>query len=681
LSTAVLALVCAPAAFGAVPACPEEPFRYNGFSVNQVQVASPLSFVPAVSGWLSSFKPGLPVQPKDAFDAEIYSSGVATLKNSLTDALGSTPRLRIVVVTGSLENCQNHSLDITYHVFFLNFPAAAAPTIEQRRDETQRPSSSAAEKNAPATVLTSPLAGFNSSRHLFGGIHASMAANGKIFDAIDVSEIGSPSGTETRISVVGARNPKLALLDSVEYRIQYLRSDLPSSQSSLRQAAMEGRILATSKPLWNGDVRARWGVAFQGGHNNTSLTPAPGSGVLAAASGGSLKLAFGATGRFGEQSVAASYGLALGASDAAFQLDYTKQVFDGGWDGVLHWPIKDKITRGHWPIALQARVGAGQINVRNRVPATELFFGGNSVTSFFPGAAWDIRGGPFTRGIAENRFVGTGFGGDRFASFSFTVAPTVFPKPLIPWKVLRDPKFSSALETGINTGETATKLFYIGQQPAAKEVAQKLDIIFPDLDRAEASLQSLKGKVPAPLQADLDTAEGKHAQALQTVSNARKNPTVLAAVRGSLRGFATSLTALNTKLAGVSDIDQQRKDLADIATSLLAQADQVEKNRKSIDVTAAEDRAKKDFAEIRPILNTFVNELNGIAVSPVFIFDAARIHPDPTGFHYTPGFGVRFTALIMNLTLGVAHNAHPLPQFHQTSNTFFVSFDITNMFR
>jgi hypothetical protein len=681
LGCAVVALTAAPAIFGAVPACPEEPFRYNGFTVDQVQVTSPLSFVPAVSGWLSGLKPGLPVQPKDSFDAGKYSAGVTTLKDSVTATLGDTARLRVIVVTGSLGNCQEHSLDITYHVFFLNFPAAAAPTIEQRRDETQRPSSSAAEKNAPASIVTTPLAGFNPSRHLFGGFHASLATRSKLFDSFDISEVGSPSGTETQASLVGSRSPRLTLLDSADYRIQYWRSDLPSPLTHLRQAFIEGRFLATSKPLFAGNIRARWGVGFQGGHEDTSLAPVTGSQTLAAAGGGSLKLAFGATGRFGEHSVAASYGLALGASDAAFRLDYARQVLDAGWNGVLHWPFKDAVSRGHWPIAIQARVGAGQINVRNRVPASERFFGGNSVASFFPGAAWDIRSGPFIRGISENRLAATGFGGDRYASISLTIAPTVFPIPLIPWKVLRDPQFQTALQTGINTGMTATKLFYIGRQPAAKELAQKLDVIFPNLDHAESVLESLRDQLPSALQPDLDEAERRQAQARQTITNARKDPTVLPAVRGSLRMFANGLNAFNTKIADVSGADQQRKELGDLATALLAQADQVEKDRKAIDVTAAQKQAERDFAEVRPIINTFVNELNGIAISPVFLFDAARIHPDPTGFHCAPGAGIRFTALIMNLTLGWAHNAHPLPQFRQTSNTFFVSFDITDLFR
>jgi hypothetical protein len=81
------------------------------------------------------------------------------------------------------------------------------------------------------------------------------------------------------------------------------------------------------------------------------------------------------------------------------------------------------------------------------------------------------------------------------------------------------------------------------------------------------------------------------------------------------------------------------------------------------------------------VLDTFLKELNGVALSPVALFDAARIHPDPTGIHFTYGGGVRVTFFNISLTGAYAVNPHPVRSLGQGRGAVVFSFEVSDIFR
>src|SRR6185312_11749907 len=66
---------------------------------------------------------------------------------------------------------------------------------------------------------------------------------------------------------------------------------------------------------------------------------------------------------------------------------------------------------------------------------------------------------------------------------------------------------------------------------------------------------------------------------------------------------------------------------------------------KQIDEAQSEKRASEDMAFTRRTLNTLFNDVNIYSISPVVVFDVARIGPRNGTFggtRYGPGAGIRF---------------------------------------
>ena len=77
---------------------------------------------------------------------------------------------------------------------------------------------------------------------------------------------------------------------------------------------------------------------------------------------------------------------------------------------------------------------------------------------------------------------------------------------------------------------------------------------------------------------------------------------------------------------------------------------------KQIDENRAQKQATADMAFTRRTLNTLFNDVNIYSISPVFVFDVARIGPGG-GTRYGPGAGIRFElATTAHFTLGYAWN-------------------------
>jgi hypothetical protein len=86
---------------------------------------------------------------------------------------------------------------------------------------------------------------------------------------------------------------------------------------------------------------------------------------------------------------------------------------------------------------------------------------------------------------------------------------------------------------------------------------------------------------------------------------------------------------------------------------------------KQIDEDRAQKQATNDMAFTRRTLNTLFNDVNIYSISPVFVFDMARIGPRNGAFggtRYGPGAGIRFElATTAHFTLGYAWNVRQGP--------------------
>jgi hypothetical protein len=247
--------------------------------------------------------------------------------------------------------------------------------------------------------------------------------------------------------------------------------------------------------------------------------------------------------------------------------------------------------------------------------------------------------------------------------------------------VLRDPSFNVATETAINTAIKFQKIYYEGQQQAAQDAARDLDTILPDLEEVGKILDSLKGKLPASLDAAFDSAEHSQGTAFRTATSARSDPAILPAVPNNIAGALTKLDTLNQGLAAIAAFEKEREELEKLHKTLQAELNKLRTDLKAIDAKDAEAKAEKDLAVVRPVLDTFLHELNLIALSPVVLFDVARLWPDPLGTRYGIGGGLRATFLNLNLTVGYSFNPNPQPQLKQGRGAIYVQFEVADLFR
>ncbi len=98
----------------------------------------------------------------------------------------------------------------------------------------------------------------------------------------------------------------------------------------------------------------------------------------------------------------------------------------------------------------------------------------------------------------------------------------------------------------------------------------------------------------------------------------------------------------------------------------------------SIDISEAESLADEDMKLVEASLDSFVNELNWLAVSPVGIFDAAQVFPDKSGMRFGVGGGVRLSLVNFNVTLGYAFNPNRRPG--EGRGALFFTMDVTDVF-
>ena len=119
------------------------------------------------------------------------------------------------------------------------------------------------------------------------------------------------------------------------------------------------------------------------------------------------------------------------------------------------------------------------------------------------------------------------------------------------------------------------------------------------------------------------------------------------------------------------------------ALELLTIQEQVRSHYKKIPVPQAEARANQTVSYAGRVLDVFFHEINLVSVSPVLMFDAARLGPGTTPgqarFRYGIGSGVRFSLVVLDLTAGYSLN--PNRRFGEERGAFVFSLDIANLFR
>ena len=666
-------------------------YSRGDYKVREVRIESPIDFLHAVARTLDAIKPSLPLQAGSVFSATRASEGREVVHQRLAAADKDVEQsFRLLVVIGRIENCvetgPTRQLDLVYNAFTTNYNAYLSHSIELKQSEIERPATTAATNNAAGSLLIKPFFGYNRTSQLFGGAQVIARMPGGIFDFLRLSASGSTTSNVEELEIVGSRAPQESFISSLEYRFGYKHSDAPAGNNRLREGKLHAQLFGATQPIGSKNVVVRFGAALEGGNVQSEINDAGTSGAVLTSSGyGALKAYVGATASKNHFSLAGTYGIQAGTLGASTSVAFVKHVIDFA-STMSFLPKEAGGGDFHKPFNIEARLGGGLIQRLDKVPVPERFFGGNQTQDFIAGANWQIRGGPFIRSIPQNRLNGLGttgaIGGTSFYAVNLTFSRPVWGRPIIPKEMADDPEFFPAVDAAKATAREALIATRKNGLPAFKRVIDHLSTLDADLKQIDDILKGLPANAPEDLAGATEDVQDDLTIINSVLKDQANLPSKLDGLisldRSTINKLLEHLDSLSDALndAGQTGSGAQIKTAKD---SLVTKKASLVAELNQVDFSEATRLADQDMQSIDTVLRTFLHELNLVSVSPVAIFDAARIWPDQFWTRYGIGGGVRLSLVNFNVTLGYAVN--PKPRLQEGRGAFFFSMDVTDLFR
>lgn len=661
-------------------------YETGQYKIGKIEFRSPFGFLFLFRQRLDAMKSSLPIQEGRPFVSDDYDASFSIVERAVQadSALGRDSQVKLVVTTMSLENCQEgpdgpNTVDIVYRIFSTDPIPAIQALPEERQQAVDAPATTAGRQTSVPNYELVPRFGYDRTRRGYGGGALKLRMPNKLLDSVVLSGQGSSSSMELLGAIQGTANVGKAILDKADYELAYLYSDVPASGLRLAKGIVHGHFLGYSAPrdVKNARVVFRYGTALEQGNQKTNL-PDQSSRY------GAVKLAggFTSTTRYSEGAV--SYGFSVNGAGMS-NLDYQRHIGDLAYS--RRFPGR---TRLPWDVAVRAT--AGGITGSGGILVNDRFFGGNTVTSFLPGASWNMPTGPLIRSIPTNRLAGSGIGGTSFYSANLTLGKVIKGWPLIPADLENAPGFDSGIQAAESTAET---WFADDYQASTPEFMELLNRVPPNLKQQVDSAKTLFGEIRAagPVSPELDSAlkRGESSITVSTILiSAALNPKLRGPDRAQrLRAWLTptsKLVQLKTSLDALEPLAPAfAPRIREIRDAMQSDFDFLSQSLKELENgpgrAAAMERAKRDMARPREIIDTLRHETNRYSFSLVGIVDVGRLWPDPYGTRYAFGGGGRFSLVNVNFTLGYAVNPSPRPELGQGRGAFFFGITYTNLFR
>lgn len=684
----------APAPAPVPGSCDNIDLEQAGFTVRSVRIDDPFKFLPWVKArqnraldQITKLVQGKPFSYKDAGAKGL---DIIERENFLPDTTDQRVKIRVEIV--AVQNCVDGQLDLVYRIYSTQIMPVMSGRPEARVTERQTPQTSAGQTTVVAPEASplhfKPLAGYDLTNLISGG--ASFEVASQKFWKLPFKSllIEGQGNARTHFFTTGFEGSYDSELESggwlahAEWIFNYTNYKLPTGAGEIEGGHLNGQFAGVSKPLANGNLTFHFGGAIDGGNRQSDVTGVVLSPDTVPDAGfGTVKLYGGLDSRLSRHVISASYGLELGSVGPAARVDWRKHIFDARhqfWQSIGNHRLLD----------LESHFTFGSLQVPGTVPLPERFFGGNNEEFLIAGDSWQIRANPVIRAIPGSKFFRTadGAGGKSFFSYNFTAAYGFWRKTLVPEEITSDPEFQSQLQGAMTSVTSTLQNYYSSKDPRFASVVAQLPV-------AQTAVNDLKTAVTA--------AQAAHTGQVPDLFKACTR-----AVSGALRRIASAITPQAADQYGLvlfllsddPDEIQLLKVTQACGTDLNAAindpavgtaSDRVATLRASmvgefnkIDQNAAGKKAASDMAFTRRTLNTLFNDVNIYSISPVFVFDVARLGPTSGqlgGVRYGPGGGIRFElATVAHFTLGYAWNVRRGPD-EGRGNVFF-SIGIRDLF-
>ncbi len=665
--SAAIVIICCAAAAGQTPpkvlaGCPKRT-KFESYKIRDARIVAPLKF--------------LRLRGKSGDEAE---KAVAALKGKPYDKTELDTVLKLVegesgqsssllVSTISVDNCSAGELDVTFQVFSTQISPVLSTTFEYRQLEKADPEAAAGVPRGNRHVKVTPLIGYNQTDKLYaGGTVEGRWGEGGVFDSVSLTGHGSTSSHFVSAALAGHYDSVTGWMGHANWRLDYEHSVSPTDRAKLRRGRFALQAAGATHPF--GGVVWRFGAAVEGGNQQSDFAAADLAPRTVSDTGySSIKLFTGITAHTRRHALSASYGMEFGGTGSGFRGGWRKHVADVAHE--FWWPVGD-----HRLIEVEQRFTAGALQTLSAVPVAERFFGGNREEQFIAGESWSFRSNPVIRSIPSNRFYRTseGVGGDSFASYNSTTGVTIWRSPLIPTELSEEPDFKDKLTGQVTSAESLLQILYESRDENFIATRALLNGVVDNLNalsKAVTDAGSPSSECTDAIALSLNMA--KHA----------KDDKPAAAV-GSIRELLSGGTTALADVATVCRDGVAGAAVQNAANSLDAAAGQLETTFGRINRAAAARKAAADMSYVRRTLDIILKELNIASVSPVFVFDVARIGPAAggpySGTRYGVGGGLRFSLLnTVNFTGGYAWN--PNRRVGEEPGAVFFSINTRNLFR
>jgi hypothetical protein len=647
-----------------------------GFTVRNIRIDDPFAFLPWVktrqqraAAQITALIKDKPFTYSDAADRALE---IIEKENFLPDTSDARIKFRIELV--SVANCTGGKVDLIYRIYSTQIRPVLSARPEERVKERETPQDAAGQTTVVAENASpfhfTPSASYDSTDLLTGGGRFEFTPR-KFWKLPFKSAVIKGEASARMHNVFAALEgsydsqvEKGSWLAHAEWLINFAHYSLPTGAGDIRGGQLTAHLAGVTKPLLNGNVSLRFGGSLEGGNRQTE----PGSLIIAPdtvpnAGFGTLKFYGALDSRFRNHIISASYGVELGSVGPAARVDWHKHIFDARHQ---FWYS----LGNHHLLDVESRFTLGRLHVRGQVPLPERFFGGRNEEFLIANDDWQIRANPVIRAIPGSRFFQTreGAGGREFFSYNLTAAYGIWRATLIPEELTTDDDFKSELEGAITTVTSTLQNYYSSKdQHYTKVVAQlpAMQTALNDLKNAVATAQASHPDQPDLFKACTRAVSGGLRRINSAIAPQGADPYGLIASVLSDDPAEIQLLKVNqsceVELNGAlhdANISAATGRVETLRIAMTAEFKQIDENR-------AQKQATNDMAFTRRTLNTLFNDVNIYSISPVFVFDVARIGPRNGAFggtRYGPGAGIRFElATTAHFTLGYAWNVNQGP--------------------
>jgi len=669
---------------------PQLPSTNPPYTVSSSKIDNPFDFLP----WVHAQDQAAAQEISSLVDHQPFTYDKAVRqaldKIEAQGVLPQTSGFKVKIVLEIVSAfCTGTNVDLVYHVYSSQVAPGASATPETQVTAQRTPQNAAGVAGGsstdtvaiPATLV--PNFGFDSTDKFYAGgdLTLSLFAASKIPVQFTAEGQGSQAMRTFHAALNTTQNSLGPIMLSV-FQLNYNQSAMPTGAGTIQQAQASFQYSGTSRPFLKGNMSARFGGLASKGDAQALLRLPVQTGASTASAVNALKLYGGLYSRFPHNVIAASLGLELGTAKISDGFQWERYIGDVHHD---FWH-----TLGdHHTFDLDARMTVGRIDGGSAIPIAERFFGGNYEQSFMPNEAWQIRANPVIRAIPGSRFFQTaqGAGADRFFAYNLTAALSTWQKPLVPAEVRNNHELTDLLNGQITTATSIEQNFYAMEDPNYGKIVTELPAIL-------STLQTLGPLVAAAQTAHMGQAAAQFKACASAVRTATSRTKSAAASNGAQQyDRMVNLLTISapqgedrlTKVIASCDQDlnsalgpPRALDL----TAVIAEQTVIEADFKAISNKAAKAKADADMLIVHRTLDTLFKEINLASLSPVFVFDIAKIGPTGqliNGIRYGPGGGLRLElANSVNFTFGYARNVNPGPG--EGHGAVFLSMGVRDLF-